>query len=86
MKISFRRYDSVQTLQTLSQQTLSSIALWAVVRGLIMNILIQSIAFLGGMSVSTLPQSLLLVLIFSLSLGSIDVIEKYWAQQKLRKR
>jgi hypothetical protein len=73
-------------LIALSQQSVPSLLLNALVRGIIFTVVIQLIALASGLTTSGVAQMLILVLIFTLLTFSVDLIEKYWAQSRLSSR
>ena len=85
MKLLFKRYDESMK-QALSGQPLAALLLNAVIRGLLFALLIQAIAFFGGLQTSSISQLLLLALIFSFIIASIDIVEKYAARARLGRR
>lgn len=72
--------------QALSRQPLAALLLNAAIRGLLFALLIQAIAFFGGLQTSSISQLLLLALIFSFMIASIDIIEKYAVRARLGRR
>ena len=78
MKLLFKRYDESMK-QALSGQPLAALLLNAVIRGLLF-------AFFGGLQTSSISQLLLLALIFSFIIASIDIVEKYAARARLGRR
>lgn len=81
----FKRYDE-SMLQALAGQPVLAVLLNAVIRGVAFTLAIELISILSGFAVNGLVQMLILVLVFSVMIFSFDIIEKYWAQNRLKKR
>lgn len=85
MNTSFKRYDE-SMLRALADQPVPALILHAIFRGILFTLAIQLISLLSGLPVNGITQILILVLIFSLLVFSFDIIEKYWAQSRVKKR
>lgn len=81
----FKRYDE-SMLQALAAQPVLAVLLNAVIRGVAFTLAIELISILSGFAVNGIVQMLILVLVFSVMIFSFDIIEKYWAQSRLKKR
>jgi uncharacterized membrane protein len=84
MNVSFKRYDDTM-LQALADQPIPALALHALIRGIAFTLAIQLISLLSGLIVSNIVQILILILVFSVLVFSFDILEKYWAQSRLKK-
>lgn len=73
-------------LQALAEQPVPALLMHAVVRGIAFTLAIELISVLSGLAVNNIVQILILVLVFSLLVFSFDIIEKYWAQNRLKRR
>ncbi len=73
-------------LLSLSAQSLPSLVLNAVIRGALFIAVIQLIAYASVGQMSNIVTMLVLALVFSFVIFSIDLIEKYWARERLRRR
>jgi len=81
----FKRYDETM-LQALATQPVFAILINAVIRAVAFTLAIEFISILSGFAANGLVQMLILVLVFSVMIFSFDIIEKYWAQNRLKKR
>ncbi len=73
-------------LQALSAQSILSLLINSLVRSCLFVGALQLLAWASGQGSSSLIQIVFLVLIFGFILFSIDVIEKYWAVERLKRR
>lgn len=80
-----KRYTD-DMLQALANQTVAAMALNALIRGVLFVVFIQLLTLFSGLQVSSLAQIVMLVFIFTLAMFSVDIIEKYVAQSRLKKR
>ena len=80
-----KRYTD-DMLLSLSSQSLLSIALNALIRGILFTAFIQLIAFASVGQISNLLSIAVLTFVFTFVIFSIDLIEKYWARERLRRR
>lgn len=85
MNLSLKRYSD-DMLMSLSRQPLIALALNALTRGLLFTAFIQLISYASVGQVGTLLSIAVLALMFSFVIFSIDLIEKYWARERLRRR
>lgn len=83
MNGSFKRYDETM-LRALAAQPLPALVLHSIIRGILFTLAIQLISILSGLPVNGITQILILILVFSLLVFSFDIIEKYWAQNRIR--
>jgi hypothetical protein len=85
MNLSIKRYTHDMN-QALGSQSLPSIALNAVSRGVLFTVFIQLLTIASGLTPSAPAQLIMLAVIFSLFVFSVDLIEKYLAQRRLNRR
>lgn len=85
MNMSPKRYTN-DMLVAIGRQSLPAMALNALLRGVLFTVFIQLLTLASGLALSTIPQMLMLALIFSMFIFSVDLIEKYASQQRLKKR
>lgn len=85
MKALFTRYSD-DMLLAVSRQTLLSIVINSLIRGVVFSLILQVIAFASGSRLSSLLQMVVLAIVFSFIVFSVDVIERAWAQHSLSKR
>lgn len=85
MNMSPKRYTD-DMLLSLSNQSLPSLILNALIRGGLFIAAIQLISYASVGQISNLVTMLVLALVFSFVIFSIDLIEKYWARERLRRR
>lgn len=85
MNMSPKRYTD-DMLLSLSSQSLLSIALNALIRGVVFSAFIQLIALASVGQMSNLLSIAVLTLVFSFVIFSVDLIEKYWSRERLRRR
>lgn len=84
MKGPFKRYDETM-LQAIASQPVPALLLNALLRGVAFTLAIELISLLSGLALNGIVQMLILALVFSLLVFSFDIIEKYWAQNRLKK-
>jgi hypothetical protein len=85
MNTSLKRYTP-DMLLSLGSQSLPSIALNAVVRGVLFTGLMQLLSFVSVGQISTVAAMAVLALIFTFIIFSIDLIEKYASRELIRHR
>lgn len=85
MNTSLKRYTP-DMLLSLGSQSLPSIALNAVVRGVLFTALMQLLSLASVGQVSTLPAMAVLAVIFGFIIFSVDLIEKYVSRELIRRR
>lgn len=85
MKLSLNRYTP-DMLLAISKQSLPSLFMNVLVRSIVFVGFLQLLAWASGQQTSSGMQILFLLLIFGFILASIDVIEKYWAVERLKRR
>jgi glycerol uptake facilitator-like aquaporin len=85
MNITLRRYSDPMLI-ALAQQSGPSIILNALIRGVIFTLILEVIALASNLVVSNLIQMLILAVVFAFLVFSVDIIEKYWAQNRLNSR
>lgn len=85
MNTSLKRYTP-DMLLSLGSQSLPSIALNAVVRGVLFTALMQLLSFVSVGQMSSFAAMAVLALVFSFIIFSIDLIEKYASRELIRRR
>lgn len=85
MNTSLKRYTD-DMLISLSSQSLPALALNALVRGVLFITFIQLISYASVGQLSSLLSIVVLTFVFSFVIFSIDLIEKYWARERLKRR
>ena len=85
MNILFSRY-SHDMLIAISNQAIVSIAINSVSRAVVFTLVLQLLAYFSVGQISSLLQMLVLVLVFSFIVFSVDLIERTWAQHALTNR
>ena len=85
MNMLFSRY-SHDMLIAISNQTIVSIAINSVSRAVVFTLVLQLLAYFSVGRISSLLQMLVLVLVFSFIVFSVDLIERTWAQHALTNR
>ena len=78
-----KRYTN-DMLAALGSQSLPALLINAVLRGVLFTAFIQLLAFASGLPTSGFVQVIILAFIFSLFIFSVDLIEKYAAQRRIR--
>lgn len=85
MRQLFTRYSD-DMLRAVSNQSVLSIAINSIVRGIVFTIILQLIAYASIGQVSSPLQMLVLVVVFGFIVFSVDLIERAWAQHSLSRR